>query len=124
VEPAKTQVRITVPKPRAEKAKYTTLSLDQDLTVQVQAFADAQGLPSLNDGIRTLLRAALSSEPSLAAIGVGWQKGYWQGRMAFFEAANNFIEDQRKVITALQQEASLYMQGNPIHIPGEQPPVW
>src|SRR3990172_2615005 len=81
-----TQVRIQAPKPREDKKKYTTLSLDQDLTQRVQTFVDAQGFPSLNEGIRVLLRAALSSDPVLAAVGVGWQKGYWSGRVAFFEA--------------------------------------
>lgn len=115
-------VKIQVP--RQPKPKQMTLALDQDLTARVQAFADAQGLPNLNEGIRILLRAALSSDPVLSAMGSGWQRGFWEGRMAFFAAASGFIEDHRKVIMTLQQEASLYTPQNPIHIPGEQPPTW
>lgn len=122
-EPSRVAI-IRAPKPRETKSKHTTLELDQELTDQVRAFAEAQGLANLNEGIRVLLRAAMSSDTVLSAMGSGWRRGYWEGRVAFFEAASRFIEEHRKVIVALQQEASLYTQGNSIHIPGEQPPTW
>lgn len=114
------QVATVAPK---QQKRVTTLTLDDDLTKRLTAFADGEGMSTLNEAIRLLLRTALSADPVLAAIAEARRRVIWEQRVRFFSAANQFFSEQMEMNTILRSDAQEHLSAYRDES-NEEPPTW
>ncbi len=100
-----------------------TLALGDELTARIRNFADQAGMEP-NQAITFLINAGLSADPMATAIGMAQRKEIWRMRMNFFSYMNNCITQYQEQTREMQREAALAAGMNPIHIEGEEPPIF
>jgi hypothetical protein len=69
------------------------MSLDTELLTAMWAYCDAQGIESMVEGIRNMLRTGLASSPMSGAVDAARRRAYSETRVWVMDRTAEFFRD-------------------------------